>query len=163
MSTATEMPNEPDNKHPLGCSPVGLITIWLLLVAGFFYLKSGFDAPIRSANNASSWAMLDQLVRAIEVYRTKYGAYPPMKPGASNGDADHYLKCLVDAKIIQYPGYDNSFLSAFDKPYLYIYPVTNCPASDGIIHNNITYYLWTWGYDRQEHASDWAINNWDKR
>jgi hypothetical protein len=118
---------------------------------------------------------LSDLMRAMETYAHDYGTFPSLPGKPLVADQTYFVQCLMSKGYRGHPYFhfreedieSGAIMSAFGKPFYYTYPAQGVPGPDGIVHDNVPYYLWTWGWDfqgdrRDAPASEWGINNWSR-
>ena len=152
--------------------PVELIAFvaWLILVIVLISIRP--ESPrIRDANSSTARATISTLETALYTYRADHSTYPFREGSPLVGDSTFFIQCLRTKSPRGVPYYqfrdgeivEGELRSWFDKPFRYTCPARGLPGPDGIVHDGVEFYLWTWGYtDTNGPPSEWGVNNWSQ-
>jgi type II secretory pathway pseudopilin PulG len=154
---------------------VALVVWGILLLLAILWPKDSY-VRMRSSRNAANQAALSALTRALEAYAADYGTYPSRAEGSLVNDTTFFIQCLQTKGARGQPYYvfrdedivKGVFQSDFDKPFRYTFPARGKPGPDGVIHNTVDYYIWTWGWsgffsrDSSDSPIEWGVNNWSR-
>jgi hypothetical protein len=162
-----------DTGAPLPPRPVvrWKTCIVLAVVIGalmFLYMDVSVRSHMKQRENEAVRGMLKGMVTALEVYRSRFGAYPGIPGRPLVADTRRFIAGLRSLGPAALPFMDEDLFdgkcrSHHDKPFFYTHPAAGVPGPDGTAHPGVDYYLWTWGNASEGPEAEWEINNWEGR
>jgi hypothetical protein len=168
----------------LYCITIAAVVVFAHLVYAALILPAlispnGKTGPNQSASNA----MLNSISKAIDMYKDKFGVYPGEDATGLFNDRHTFVElilpyikedCWVGNEIVTRNN-KLQIMSRHELPFYYTVPASKYNAPDGAKHNNVGYYLWTWGFNEKYYVgvfymyfpkgplqATWEINNWTR-
>lgn len=121
-----------------------IATIIVVLFAGGVFITYKYNVAHDAALSNTTKYMIEELSKAVEEYKSKFGTYPSTSTNITKGDDKYYAECLLSSKlpkssILHGWYFNNSMNSAYNRPIYYMYSKDRLKGPDGNYHDNVAY------------------------